>query len=205
MTAVTQKPQQRVVVGIDEVGRGCLAGPCLVCAAALPGSVPDDVRSALTDSKKLSPKRREVLSAALHEHAIFAFAEASVAEIERLNIRRATLAAMSAAGAAIAESLGALDVRFLVDGRDLPELPGEAEAIVGGDGSIPEISAASILAKVTRDAAMRAAAQRYPGYGWVRNAGYGTPEHVAAIRALGSTPLHRPSFLRRLLAESESR
>lgn len=171
--------------GVDEVGRGPLAGPVVAAAVILRGSV-----DGLADSKQLSARQRERLCALIRERAVVAVAAASVREIERVNILGATLLAMQRAVARL--TLAPEEV--LVDGNRGPELPLPVRCIVGGDASVPEISAASIVAKVLRDRLMARLAQRYPGYGWERNAGYGTAEHRAALARLGITCHHRRGF-----------
>ena len=180
-----------LVAGIDEAGRGPWAGPVVAAAVILDGArLAHRLRAGLDDSKKLSPARRRELFAALSDYARIGIGRAEVEEIDRLNILQATLLAM---GRAVA----ALPVRpdlALVDGNRLPELSCPARAVVGGDGRSLSIAAASIVAKVSRDAEMAALARAHPGYGWERNAGYGTAEHRAALRSLGVTKHHRQSF-----------
>ncbi len=175
------------VAGIDEAGRGPWAGPVVAAAVVLDaGSVPVGV----TDSKRLSRARREALFAALRAGARIGVGAASVAEIDRLNILAATLVAMRRA----VDDLGVAPAHVLIDGNRMPELACPATAVVGGDARSLSIAAASIVAKVTRDRIMARLARRYPGFGWERNAGYGTPEHRAALDRLGVTPHHRRSF-----------
>ncbi|HBG98628.1 MAG: ribonuclease HII [Rhodobacteraceae bacterium] len=176
------------IAGVDEAGRGPLAGPVLAAAVILPdGWAPPG----LDDSKKLSAAERRRLDAALRGRAIWALGAASVAEIDRINIREATHLAMRRAVAA----LGVVPDRVLIDGNALPgALPCPAEAIVGGDASVPQIAAASILAKVARDRIMARLDTRWPGFGWAANAGYGTRAHRDALARLGVTPHHRRSF-----------
>lgn len=178
----------RHVVGLDEVGCGPLAGPVVAGAVVL---VPDsDPIEGAFDSKALSEKQRDEAAAAIRS-AVFAWsvAAASTREIERLNIRRATVLAMRRA-------LSRLPVepdRLLVDGRAIPEL-GEHTAIVKGDRKSHSIACASILAKVVRDRLMRRLHPRYPDYGWESNMGYATGEHLAAIRRVGPSPHHRGTW-----------
>ena len=184
------------VAGVDEAGRGPWAGPVVAAAVVLDaGSVPAGV----TDSKQLSRTRREALFAALRASARIGVGAASVAEIDRLNILAATLVAMRRA----IDDLGVAPAHVLIDGNRLPELACPATTVVGGDRRSLSIAAASIVAKVTRDRIMARLARRYPGFGWERNAGYGTPEHRSALDRLGVTPHHRRSFapVARLLAE----
>ena len=175
-----------MIVGVDEAGRGPLAGPVVAAAVILC----DGGIDGLDDSKKLSPKRRAVLETQIKARCRWAIGVASVEEIDRINILQATFQAMVRAVDALA-----LEPRMvLVDGNRLPRWKYSAEAVVGGDALHPCISAASILAKEHRDRIMRAAAREYPHYGWHSNMGYGTPAHVAALRQYGATPLHRHSF-----------
>ncbi|HRK55978.1 MAG TPA: ribonuclease HII [Burkholderiaceae bacterium] len=178
----------RLVCGVDEVGRGPLAGPVVAAAVVL-----DPTRriDGLRDSKQLSPKARERLAEQIRRDALcFAVAEASVQEIDALNILQASLLAM-------ARAVAQLDPQAdfaLVDGNRLPALDIPARAIIKGDCLEPAISAASILAKVYRDAWMMEQSRPYPGYGFDVHAGYGTPAHLSALQTLGPCPLHRKSF-----------
>ena len=176
------------VAGVDEVGRGPLAGPVFAAAVVLH---PERPIAGLRDSKALTATQREELAARIRERAFaWALGRAEVQEIDRINILRASLVAMRRAVDALAA-----DVRLVyVDGNIAPALACPTVAVVGGDAKVPAISAASIVAKVARDAEMRAASQRYPGYGFERHKGYATPSHLAALRRLGPTPLHRRSF-----------
>ncbi len=172
-------------VGVDEVGRGPLAGPVLVAAVILEREV-----AGLADSKALSAMERRELALLVRRNGRMALAAASVIEIERLNILGATLLAMRRA----VLRLGVRPGLVLVDGNRAPALDGPVRCVVGGDATVPEISAASIVAKVARDALMARLALRHPGYGWERNAGYPTREHVAALARLGLNHHHRRSF-----------
>ena len=185
------------VAGVDEAGRGPWAGPVVAGAAILD---PTDTPAGIADSKTLSPAHRETLYDALVGCARIGVGVASVAEIDRLNILAATMLAMRRA----VDDLGVVPGHVLVDGNRLPELPCPATAVVRGDARVVWIAAASIVAKVTRDRIMAALAQDHPGFGWERNAGYGTPEHRAALDARGVTPHHRRSFapIAALLAEA---
>ena len=175
------------VAGVDEAGRGPWAGPVVAGAAILD---PADTPAGIADSKTLSAARREALYDALEGCARIGVGVASVAEIDRLNILAATMLAMRRA----VDDLGVVPGHVLVDGNRLPELPCPATAVVRGDARVVSIAAASIVAKVTRDRIMAALARDHPGFGWERNAGYGTPEHRAALDARGVTPHHRRSF-----------
>lgn len=177
-----------LLAGVDEAGRGPLAGP--VCAAAVILD-PERPIEGLADSKKLSAKKREALAPIIRERALaWAVAWAEPEEIDRVNILRATMNAMRRA----VEGLQVAPECVWVDGNRLPDLPYPAEAIVKGDAKVPAISAASILAKTARDAKMREYAEEYPEYGFERHAGYGTKEHVAALEKYGPTPIHRKTF-----------
>ncbi|WP_425093073.1 ribonuclease HII [Tropicimonas sp. S265A] len=175
------------VAGVDEVGRGPLAGPVVAAAVVLD---PEHIPDGLNDSKKLTAARREALTAALWECADVAVGEASVAEIDSLNIRIASHLAMQRALA----GLTGVDAA-LIDGRDIPaDLPCPGRAIIKGDAQSLSIAAASIVAKTTRDAQMVALAAQFPGYGWEKNAGYPTKMHRAALLDIGVSPVHRRSF-----------
>jgi ribonuclease HII len=177
-----------LVAGVDEAGRGPLAGPVVAAAVIL-----DDLNPirGLNDSKKLSAKRREALFDEIRARALcFAIAEASVQEIDQINILQATLLAMKRA----VEALRLPPKLVLVDGNRLPTLSIRAEAIVQGDALVPAISAASILAKVHRDRLCQAMHQRYPVYGFDQHKGYGTVQHLAALQAHGPADCHRLTF-----------
>jgi len=178
----------RLCAGIDEVGRGPLAGPVLAAAVVLgPGALPQGLK----DSKRLSPARRDTLAVEIRACArCWAIGRASVAEIDRLNILRASHLAMQRA----VEALAIPPELLLVDGNLLPAFGVPAVAVVGGDARVPAISAASIVAKVTRDAEMARLGEQYPGYGFERHMGYATREHRRALAELGPTPAHRRSF-----------
>ncbi|WP_448206127.1 ribonuclease HII [Azospirillum sp. sgz302134] len=185
--------QGRRVCGIDEVGRGPLAGPVVAAAVVLPPEgLPEQLARAINDSKALSPRAREELEPQIRAHALaVALAEASAEEIDALNIHKATLLAMKRAYEALPGEPPAV---ALIDGKFKPDLPCHAEAIVKGDGRSQSIAAASIIAKVARDREMARLSERHPQYGWDRNAGYPTPEHLEALRRHGVTPHHRVSF-----------
>ena len=174
--------------GVDEAGRGPLAGPVVAAAVILP---PGTSLSGLNDSKKLSPRQRERLAAEIRATALaWAVAEASAAEIDEWNILRATLRAMARAVAA----LPVMPDEVLVDGNQAPALEVPVRTIIGGDALEPAIMAASILAKTHRDARLVALDARYPEYGFARHKGYGTAAHLAALARLGPCPEHRRSF-----------
>ncbi len=180
-----------VVAGIDEAGRGPLAGP-VVAAAVVLGRC--SIPAGLDDSKKLARAQRTRLLAALQDTACIGLGAASVREIDRLNILNATLLAMARATRALSRQLGRAPDLALVDGNRAPALLCPARTVVGGDGKCLSIAAASIAAKVVRDRAMTDLATVHPGYGWERNAGYGTAEHRLALTLIGPTPHHRLSF-----------
>jgi ribonuclease HII len=183
-----------IVAGIDEVGRGPLAGPVVAAAAIIDRArAPASLLKLIDDSKKLSEARREAAYEAMIASGCvcYAIAEASVAEIDSVNILQATFLAMRRALAALAERPD----RVLVDGNKVPpDLGCAGECIVGGDARSYSIAAASILAKVTRDRQMARLAGQFPGYGWESNRGYGSAGHLDALRRLGPTPHHRMSF-----------
>ncbi|KPF91005.1 ribonuclease HII [Novosphingobium sp. AAP83] len=190
-------PANGVIIGVDEAGRGPLAGPVVAAAVILCKPRP----AGLDDSKKLSAARRALLEEKIKRRCRWAVGVVEPEEIDRLNIFGATMLAMSLAVAALCEQLadGEAVGEVLIDGNltpqgRRPEWCWPARAIVGGDAIEPCISAASIIAKEHRDRIMRQAALDHPHYGWERNAGYGTPEHLAALRQHGVTPLHRRSF-----------
>lgn len=177
-----------LVAGVDEVGRGPLAGPVTAAAVILdPARIPEG----LNDSKKLSPKKRQALNDELLLCADVSIAHASVEEIDALNILRASHLAMERAVSGLKQSPDHL----LIDGNMIPKgLIGSSEAIVKGDARSVSISAASIVAKICRDYVMWSLAQHYPGYGWETNAGYPSKSHKDALVKLGVTPHHRRSF-----------
>lgn len=187
------------VAGVDEVGRGPLAGPVVTAAVILDPAHPI---AGLADSKALSEKRREALFDEIKEKAkAWSIGRAEVEEIDELNILQATMLAMQRAVAGLEVSPN----HVLVDGNRCPDLPCSSEAIIKGDGKIPAISAASIIAKVTRDREMVVMDEEYPGYGLAGHKGYPTKAHVAALQELGVTPIHRRSFapVRRLLDDGQ--
>lgn len=174
------------LAGVDEVGRGPLAGPVITAAVIL-----DSPIEGITDSKKLSPLKRKRLSIEIRERALcYAFGRAEVEEIDQLNIHHATLLAMKRA----IEALTIQPEKVLVDGLYIPKIAIPCEAIVNGDSLITEIGAASILAKVLRDEEMEQMDKLYPGYGFAQHKGYATAEHRAALQALGPCIIHRRSY-----------
>lgn len=178
----------RWLAGVDEVGRGPLAGDVVAAAVILNPEAPIE---GLNDSKKLTPKRREVLFDEIQSGAAaWCIARASVAEIDRLNILHASLLAMTRA----VQGLSRAPEHVLVDGNRLPDWDYPAQAVVKGDSRHPAIAAASILAKVERDREMVAFAERYPGYGFAEHKGYPTKTHLAALERLGVSPIHRTSY-----------
>jgi ribonuclease HII len=177
-----------LLAGVDEAGRGPLAGPVVAAAVIL-----DELRpiQGLADSKVLSPRRRELLFEQIMARSLCcSVGQASVQEIDALNILQATLLAMRRA----VDGLRLKPVQVLVDGNRLPALPMLAQAIVGGDAKVAAISAASIVAKVTRDRWCEQVHERFPQYGFDRHKGYGTAEHLAALSRHGASPEHRRSF-----------
>jgi ribonuclease HII len=176
------------VCGVDEAGRGPLAGPVVAAAVILDRR---RIPKGLNDSKQLSAQAREELYPVIHEMAVaVGIGEASVGEIDLVNIRQATHLAMARA----VRALSVAAAFALVDGNDPPALPCRCDTLVGGDGRSVSIAAASIMAKVTRDRMMEALHERHPGYGWRENKGYGTPQHLAALRSFGVSEHHRRSF-----------
>jgi ribonuclease HII len=178
------------VAGIDEVGRGPLAGPVMAAAVILPRKPPRSLLREIDDSKKVPAEHRVRLNGEIRAVAIVGLGEASVAEIDSLNILRAALLAMRRAVAALTQ---APDFA-LVDGREDPGLPMPCRMVIGGDGIHLSIAAASIVAKVARDRAMQQLAESHPEYGWSTNVGYATPHHRVALKRFGPTPHHRISF-----------
>jgi ribonuclease HII len=183
--------QYPTVIGIDEAGRGALCGPVVVSAVWFdPVTLPANLLSELDDSKRLSRGVRERLVEGIVSHGRVSLAAVPAPVIDRIGIRNATLVAMARA----AVRLG-IEAPVLVDGRDVPrELDLPCEAVIRGDSKIPQIAAASIMAKTTRDRLMRRLSVRYPGYCWERNVGYGTRDHLEGLAHLGPTRHHRRSF-----------
>lgn len=184
---------QTLIAGIDEVGRGPLAGPVVACAIVMS----PDARCirGVADSKQLTALQRERLAAIIGERALaIGIAAASVREIDRLNILRATTLAMRRALGRLSRRMTTAPQHVLVDGRPVRDLGVEHTAVVGGDACCYSIACASIIAKVTRDDLMSRLAARHQEYGWDRNSGYGTAEHREALMRCGRTPHHRSTF-----------
>ncbi|MEO5587384.1 MAG: ribonuclease HII [Novosphingobium sp.] len=193
--SITSAKPFGIIAGVDEAGRGPLAGPVVAAAVVLCKPRPPG----LDDSKKLTRQRRGELEAAIKRRCRWAVGVVEVEDIDRLNIFGATMLAMTLAVTGLCEQLGEDPGEVLIDGNltphgRRPEWRWNARAIVGGDALEPCISAASIIAKEHRDRLMREYALAHPHYGWATNMGYGTPEHLIALRTHGATPLHRRSF-----------
>lgn len=187
--------QGKCVVGVDEVGRGPLAGPVIAAAAfGDPALIEDRLGGLLNDSKKLTEKKRLVIANEAGDIAEICLGRAEVDEIDRINILQASLLAMRRAINGLAQQIGRDLDMVLVDGNRLPDINYPATAIVKGDGRSKLIALASVMAKVARDKEMSGLADQFPGYGWERNAGYGTAEHMTALKSKGATPHHRCSF-----------
>lgn len=181
------------VCGIDEVGRGPLAGPVVTACAFIPAEkLRHPVWKDVTDSKKLSPQKRDYIFEIIKSQCVYAVAEASTEEIDTLNIHHATLLAMKRAYHGVYENIQVS--LALIDGKFAPPLPCKTQTVVKGDATSLSIAAASIIAKVTRDRYMAKLHEQFPQYHWHTNAGYGTPEHLDGIARYGITPHHRKSF-----------
>ena len=193
-------PPGTTVMGIDEAGRGPLAGPVFTAAVSVPLDAAADLLSGpwaeINDSKKLSERRRDALAEVIKATpaCTWAVASASALEIDQLNILRATHLAMRRAALALAEKIGAASFAILVDGLAVPTLPFSSQNVVKGDAKSLFIAAASILAKTSRDAYCREMETKYPGYGFAVHKGYPTAAHMAALDRLGPCPEHRQSF-----------
>ena len=175
------------IIGVDEVGRGHLAGPVISAAIVLNK---EKIPEGINDSKKLSKKKREVINEELISQHKFAIGIASVEEIDKINILQASLLAMKRA----VLNLNIKPQTILVDGNKLPDLEYNMYPIIKGDSKSISIAAASIIAKVYRDKLMQDLSLQYPGYYWEKNSGYGTKQHLLALNNLGVTPIHRKSF-----------
>jgi len=178
----------KIIAGVDEVGRGSLIGPVFAAAVILNKSIN---KKLLKDSKKLTKPKREFLSKYIKKNSIWAIGKASVKEIEKINILQASLLAMKRA----IKKLKKKPALVLIDGNKLPDLENyNLRSIIKGDQKIPSISAASIIAKVTRDKMISNLAKKFKGYYWDQNYGYGTKQHLKAIKNLGITIQHRKTF-----------
>ena len=177
----------KIIAGVDEVGRGSLIGPVYASAVILKKSINPKL---LKDSKSLSKKEREYLCTYIKKNSTWSIGKASVKEIEKLNILQASLLAMKRA----VEGLKKKPNIVLIDGNYIPDIDINAKPIIKGDNKSLSIAAASIVAKVYRDNLMTEYSKKYPGYLWEKNSGYGTKEHLEAIKRLGVTPIHRTSF-----------
>lgn len=185
----SQYPQP--IAGIDEVGRGPWAGPVVACACILPPDFPQDILLKLGDSKKITAKKRETLEPLIAAHSLYAYGEASVEEIDALNILQATFLAMRRAIAALSQkpNFVLVDGNHNIKGLNIPQ-----KAIIKGDSLCASIAAASIMAKVHRDRLMTHLAEQFPHYAWQSNAGYGTKAHQEGLAQFGISPHHRKSF-----------
>jgi len=178
----------KIIAGVDEVGRGSLIGPVYAAAVILKKSIN---KKLLKDSKKLTKNKREILSKYIKKNSMWAIGKASVKEIEKINILYASLLAMKRA----IKKLKNKPTLVLIDGNNLPEIKNyNLQSIIKGDEKIPSISAASIIAKVTRDKMITKLGKKYKGYFWDQNYGYGTKQHLKAIKILGVTSQHRKTF-----------
>ena len=178
----------RLIAGVDEVGRGSLIGPVYAAAVSLNETINTRL---LKDSKKLSKKKRDLLSKYIKKNSVWSIGKASITEIEKLNILHASLLAMKRA----IKKLKKKPSLVLIDGNKLPELKNyKLKSIIKGDQKIPSISAASIIAKVTRDKMITKLGKKFKGYYWDQNYGYGTKQHLKAIKILGITSQHRKTF-----------
>ena len=193
----------KIICGIDEAGRGPWAGPVTAAAVVLdPALLSAELLGRLDDSKKLKALKRLAIFEEIKPKIAYGVGQASVDEIDEINILQATFLAMRRAVDALPVAVD----YALVDGNKLPGLSCTAEAIVKGDGRSFSIAAASIIAKVSRDIVMEELSLKFPGYGWERNSGYGTPEHQAALSALGVTSAHRKSYapIRKILGQDRA-
>ena len=178
----------KIIAGVDEVGRGSLIGPVYAAAVILKKNVNKNL---LKDSKSLTKSKREILSKYIKENSVWSIGKASVKEIEKINILQASLLAMKRA----IKKLNKKPTLVLIDGNKLPNLNNyNLRSIIKGDQKIPSISAASIIAKVTRDKMITNLAKKFKGYNWDKNYGYGTKQHLKAIKNLGITNQHRKTF-----------
>ena len=197
MKKETQKPSyslerelgapEKIICGVDEVGRGPLAGPVITAAVILD---PENIPHSLNDSKKLSAKKRAIISKEILECAEYAFGKASLEEIDELNILHATMLAMQRAVVNLPRKVD----HILVDGKRLPDFDAPASAVIKGDQKSVSIAAASIIAKEKRDFLMKKLHELHPEYGWSQNSGYGTKLHMEALNLVGPSRFHRKSF-----------
>ena len=188
----------RLVVGVDETGRGSCFGPVITCALVFPLSgLPSGLLGRLDDSKAMTARQRAAVAAELETYARYALGAASADEVVRLNPLRATMLAMARAVRRLAPDPEAY---VIVDGPYMPDIAHDGEALIGADSKVPQVMAASIVAKEKRDAAIRRLAVLHSGYGLERHAGYGTKSHFAAIAELGPTKHHRSTFIRKPMA-----
>jgi len=197
MKKETQKPSyslerelgapEKIICGVDEVGRGPLAGPVITAAVILD---PENIPHSLNDSKKLSAKKRAIISKEILECAEYAFGKASLEEIDELNILHATMLAMQRAVVNLPRKVD----HILVDGNRLPDFDAPASAVIKGDQKSVSIAAASIIAKEKRDFLMKKLHELHPEYGWSQNSGYGTKLHMEALNLVGPSRFHRKSF-----------
>lgn len=181
---------EKTICGIDEVGRGPLAGPVVAAAVILPRPLPEELIGCIRDSKKLSAKKRHTVSVALHQYAQIGIGLASVEEIDTINILQATFCAMQRAFTTLEQDVDCA----LIDGNKAPALDCHTQTVIKGDQHSLSIAAASIIAKEHRDSLMQDLAKEYPVYGWESNAGYGTKTHMEGMNSHGVTPHHRRSF-----------
>ncbi len=185
----------QLVIGVDEVGRGPLAGPVVAAAVSFKNNLDEDWWEQITDSKKLSLKKRDYLYEQILKNSSYSFGVASVEEIEQLNILQASLLAMHRAVDDLLKQSNHSNAFVLIDGRNIiPNLPVKQESIVRGDSLVHSIAAASVIAKVYRDNLMQQFAEQFPNYGLDKHKGYGTKFHIEAIRKHGLSIIHRPSF-----------
>jgi len=185
----------QLVVGVDEVGRGPLAGPVVAAAVSFKNTINDAWWEQITDSKKLTLKKRDYLYEQILQNSSYSFGIASVEEIEKLNILQASLLAMHRAIDDLLKQSSESNAFVLIDGRNIiPNLTVKQESIVRGDSLVHSIAAASVIAKVYRDNLMQQFAEQFPNYGLEKHKGYGTKFHIEAIRKHGLSIIHRPSF-----------
>ncbi len=198
--------QARLIAGFDEAGRGPWCGPVVAACVCWPDlDIPEELAGAINDSKKLSAKKREALfPLIIKSKALVGVGVCSAEEIDEMNILQASFTAMHRALLQV-RSKGFMPDFGLIDGNRLPKWDIPCQAVIGGDAKSLSIGAASIIAKVTRDRIMTELAKEFPQYGWERNAGYGTAEHIAALKEHGITPHHRKSYapIRKILQEME--